>query len=346
MARAGDMVRRAFVKMADNGKIAPNPELIIQSLIRRMDDEVELGNGGIVGFNKELQTLDYPLYLHKQIYGSHKMNQRCIYTGPLGAGKSAAVLSTAYQVACFNSMADHHGEPEHWQQYFDPYEDMAVISPETMVEVMKRAGRAKQKHKILVLDDVGAGWSNRTWSSKSNAFLNNILILMRTKENVLLTSIASDKFTDVQARSLYNVYVEMRRNIDLFRYGLSSGKLFFSTLHPRQKYTPVFHEFPKSRFAIYDSIVFTLPPKQLIREYDKIREDEMAKVIDTKYDAMFEGGKKKEHVDNTKEQILAYMQEHPVPTGRKEQVAYRKALGKELNIPNDNYIYRIISGRQ
>jgi hypothetical protein len=201
----------------------------------------------------------------RRVGGKHNKNVIFILFGDLGGGKSMTLMKLA--VSCAQWLAAiRGGKPS---DYFT-MKNIAVIDPEMLQEKM---GNLRQ-YEILILDDAGPGYDARTFMSKQNRDLNYILQTCRTTNNIILVSAPHGAMLDVTIHRVAQYYGE----ISEIRHdeGLTFLKVFRLIRVFREG--KIFYVYMTKSGVSIRRYYATLPPKELKKEYDKIR-DTQAKII-------------------------------------------------------------------
>jgi len=132
----------------------------------------------------------------------HNQNVMIRFVAIAGMGKSWAALRLAYEISKYISMK-MGGTPE---KYFNPNEDLAVISLEETQRVMN----TPNPYHVKMLDDVAAKAMNaRDYAKKSSKDMNAIVTTWRPFHNALITTQQAGFLVDKVWRNLFNFQIEI-----------------------------------------------------------------------------------------------------------------------------------------
>lgn len=193
---------------------------------------------------------------------SDKQHEICLWEGPTGVGKSYAALDAMWSTSLYLAYVKGR-DPE---DYFT-IDNVAIITPEEVLRVAK----SMQIHQLYCLDDIGVGLSSRKWNQKSNEVINNIMMTFRTLNNLLTLTVPNKKMVDVNARRLTHHKVIMESKLE--KYGISMGKLSTVEYQYHKDTDGAIYPFIRYNGKKYNKCMFELPPKFLMREYDKRRKE-------------------------------------------------------------------------
>lgn len=138
--------------------------------------------------------------LAEAVVSKHNQHTILMIVGKTGEGKSISALDIGYKSACY--IAERLGGT--WEDYFSA-DNIAVITRDEIIRVVKN-NKPKQ---VVVLDDIGVGWSNREWQDKGNKILNRIIMTFRTKNNLLIMTVPDSFLLDKVPRNLLHYHFEM-----------------------------------------------------------------------------------------------------------------------------------------
>ena len=122
-----------------------------------------------------------------------------------GAGKSVSALRICEDVAKELSLLKY-GDFDHVLEFFNPEENVAIITPESIHKVLKNL---EIENQVILLDDAGNSIGNRDSATKSNKLIGKLLQTMRIKSAFVIITTPSAKYVDVQLRELATHYMHV-----------------------------------------------------------------------------------------------------------------------------------------
>ena len=123
-----------------------------------------------------------------------------------GAGKSVSSLKLAEDVAKELSLMEY-GDTSHQLEYFNPMTNIAIITDESIHNVLKNLIK---EHQVLILDDAGNSIGNRDAQTRSNKLIVKLMQTIRIKSCCFIISCPSLMMVDKQLRDLctHHMHVE------------------------------------------------------------------------------------------------------------------------------------------
>ncbi len=195
-----------------------------------------------------------------RVAGHHNKNVIFILFGPLGSGKSMALLSLAD--ACSHWLAHlKGGAPE---DYFTMEDNVAVIDPEMLREKLNNL----KKYNVYILDDAGPGYDARSFMSNINKELGHIFQTCRTQNNIIMVSAPHGAMLDVNIHRLAQFYGE------IVEVQHSQGQSFMKVFKISQAFrnrTRPYYAYLTVGNATIKRFQVLMPPQELVDKYDKIR---------------------------------------------------------------------------
>lgn len=125
--------------------------------------------------------------------------------GKKGTGKSTLCLSLAEQVS--NEIARIKGHGAKPSDFFD-ISHVKSIERDGALELLT-SGLLQKKNQVFVLDDVSTMWGNRRAMTTTNQLLNDIIMICRVYEIVLIANTVIRGGTDLVLRQLTDVVIKM-----------------------------------------------------------------------------------------------------------------------------------------
>jgi hypothetical protein len=222
------------------------------------------------GYDSVIHRFDLSLACAEMMTGRAIQNAKVAITGMTGEGKSVCGLSLAYGVACQLSLKKY-GDIDHWMEFFDPDENIAVILQEDMLRLAD-SGKPGQ---VMFYDEIQEEISNsREYASKKNMAFNQLIRLKRPNRNAIITTVQEIFASDKQQRHLYNYYIEMSP-MHAFEYGVNFCKIKIGSLKPLDMNKHINYPYPLLDGIQYPIAAVLLPPKKIMDACEKHREENM-----------------------------------------------------------------------
>jgi len=197
--------------------------------------------------------------IRKRLYEQNK-NYLAVFVGETGSGKSYSALKIASTL----------------DEDFDV--DRVVIGrPLDFIRLCKKLHAEKVKGAFIVFDEAGIGMPAREWMTVQNKILSYVLQLFRKQNLGVIFTVPSMKLIDAHARILFHA-IGHAHSIDY-------EKKCVNLLYYVVKHNPVFDTYELEPFIAYDThgnpiqidvIKIGLPPKDLIEEYEKKKDEFMS----------------------------------------------------------------------
>ena len=226
----------------------------------------------------------------------------CNVDGPKGTGKSNFTISICY-LGAIQTAINLDNDPKCWEEYFG-IRNVAIMDVEKQIDILTQDA----KNQWIISDDGGTSHGARNFRSEDNQYINELLVTMRTKHYVYLTSSPDQGHLDKQEREIGEYKVELQRNRATMEKGFTPFKLKMrskdtNTGQLRFKYL-YWNDMKVMRCLSIRA------PKFLEDEYDDERErarlklQEARKEAREKNDAPLGGGRKKSPQQIAKEQLI------------------------------------------
>lgn len=195
----------------------------------------------------------------QKITSKHNQEDSMLIVGNRGSGKSWGAITVAYSVA--KEVAEIKGGT--WEKYFS-FENIAIITKEEVIRVIKcRLGQ----YCVVILDDIGVGWSNRDFATKFNKVMNNIYQTFRTRNVFLIMTVPDKDYIDKLPRNMIHYFCEVDQSH--FNDGFIVIKVKKSKKTPHMPH-PIYPFVTKHGVRYPRHIVFT-GPKSLTDSYELSR---------------------------------------------------------------------------
>lgn len=201
------------------------------------------------------------------VCSKHNQNVMIRFVAIAGMGKSWAAQRLAQQISYY--IAKKRGGTE--DDYYNPKEDLAVISLDRVTHVMEHA----KKYHVIVLDDVTAKAMNaRNFATTSNKDLNAIVQTWRPNHNALITTQQASFLVDKVWKNLFNYQIEIIESH--FDKGFVIAKVKrISYQHDKDK---TYYPYIQEGNIRYVRCVITAPPKKWQQMYEEERAYQLKKI--------------------------------------------------------------------
>jgi hypothetical protein len=189
-----------------------------------------------------------------------KLDACMILSGPKGSGKSYSAVGLAYRTSVMLA-AKNDGKPE---DYFTLKNSCILSDPESINSVLREA----RENQIILCDDTGITFGNRSFMNEKNQNFNRILAICRTMRWFLIFTVPLRSQVDLQLRQLANYYGVVYKSFHAAKFNIL--KIYSTDVKETGK-----NETYSRRLSFdekkMDFFVCFAPPDHLIKEYDKIR---------------------------------------------------------------------------
>lgn len=146
-----------------------------------------------------------------------------------GAGKSISSLKLAEDVAKELSVMEY-GDTSHVLEYFNPLTNIAIITDESIHNVLKNL---MKEHQVLILDDAGNSIGNRDAQTRSNKLIVKLMQTIRIKSCCFIISCPDLYMVDKQLRDLCTHHMHVEESFHEQGYNFLSCKKIVQL--PREK---------------------------------------------------------------------------------------------------------------
>lgn len=223
----------------------------------------------IEGLSPDIEQL--ALYFAKIMTSPHNQHAIVMFVGQAGTGKSWAATQLAVEVAKKVSERLKEGTPD---DYFSFKETFATINRDEVKRVMTKP----KKHAVILLDDIGVGWNARKYKDEFNIFLNDIIQTFRPNHNLVIMTMQASFLIDKVPRSLAHYLIEM--DAAHFDEGFSLAKVFKINL--KHRLGKLYYPYLSVGSVRYYRHIFRMPPPKLMKEYEKIRAEQLERLAKMK----------------------------------------------------------------
>lgn len=135
-----------------------------------------------------------------------------------GAGKSVSSLKLAEDVARELSLMEY-GDTSHHLEYFNPLTNIAIITDESIHNVLKNLIK---EHQVLILDDAGNSIGNRDAQTRSNKLIVKLMQTIRIKSCCFIISVPDLYMVDKQLRDLCTHHMHVEESFHELGFNLLS----------------------------------------------------------------------------------------------------------------------------
>lgn len=205
-------------------------------------------------------TIKLARMLAEIVTSNDKQNVIILIEAKPGYGKSYAALDLAVWTAIEISKIKG-GDP--W--YYFNMEHVAIINSSEIVrviEIMHQLG-------VYIFDDFGVGYSSRDWQSDGNRAMNDMLMTIRTDNNILIMTVPDAEWIDKIGRNILHFKVVMTQK--LFQLGRTMGKLTIEDKMYNAQSKKILHKYLHTEREVYNNVMFCFPPKNVAIQYDYLR---------------------------------------------------------------------------
>jgi hypothetical protein len=194
-----------------------------------------------------------------EITGPYDQDISLLLVGNKGRGKSICGVSLCFYAAC--ELAERLGGK--WQDYFDPVRNLAVILESEATALMG----IQDKYQCKNYDDIGIGWSARSWQKSGNQEKNAVFQINRTDSTIQVFSVPNQFLLDKVPRSLVSHYAEMDQQF--FSHGFTTVKMFKpETLFREGKIIQPYLAMDRTKYVLFR---VPKPPQDLVEFYQAKR---------------------------------------------------------------------------
>jgi ribosomal protein S27AE len=231
----------------------------------------------VSGYNPITKTYDASLEAAVTVF-TQNQNDRSLFMGDPGSGKSIMALSYDYNCAKLLSLF-HHKEWDKWENFFNLDDHMACADRDKLIHIIQQDFPANT---ILLADELQMMVNSRDYKDMGNRIVNLFYQLIRPKRYIITGTIQEQFAQDKQSRRLYSKMNDMG-HLHAYNYGVNFGRTQYVRMDPKNPSKTLF-PYPRENGKVINMLAGVLPPKKLVSKYEKIREDSIKKVRDEKID--------------------------------------------------------------
>ena len=235
--------------------VGANPKPFRDNMIRSIDPFSEI--------NAERFSLS--AHFVGMTCGDFNLDVMCNAAGKKGSGKSYSTIELA-RCCAVRTAEKLDNNPDGWKDYFDVERNMAIMDVDKMIDIMT----SNEKHQVIISDDSGTIQGARRFRSDDNQLLNNVFVVNRTLNNIYFSSAPESKHVDRQARDLPEHQLDFVRNLAGLSRGFATCKYFQKITDPKTSVS--YHQYHYWRNEKVLRCVIQKPPKELIEEYERLRD--------------------------------------------------------------------------
>jgi len=243
-----------------------------------------------------------------------------IVSGRKGSGKSTLSLALCEDTA--EVIAYLRGKGESPQQFFS-IDHVVTIDKEGAIRLLS-SGILQKKNSVVLLDDVSVQWNSRNFMTWINKALNDILMIARVYQCVIICNAVSAKFIDVVARDLTDFRIRMLRKMTTTKQSIFRC-YFYEIGENNEEYR---HHLTWRGYRIRQW-VGGLPSPDLLAQYRALRQEKTDSHVNNTYLKMREkldgvGADEPRPKTGSKD----YYAVHPIILENAERVKAMRAAGK------------------
>ena len=243
-----------------------------------------------------------------------------IVSGRKGSGKSTLSLALCEDIA--EVIAYLRGNGEDPKQFFN-IGHVVSIDKEGAIRLLT-SGILQKKNSVVLLDDVSVQWNSRNFMTWINKALNDILMIARVYQCVIVCNAVSAKFIDVVARDLTDYRIRILRKMTRTQQSIFRC-YYYEIGENNEEYR---HHLTWHGHRIRQW-VGGLPSPELLAQYRAMRQEMTDSHVDNTYLKMREkldgiGLEEKKAKPGSKE----YYAVHPVILENMDRVKALRAQGK------------------
>lgn len=201
----------------------------------------------------------------RKVSSSNKQNAIIMCTGSMGSGKSWTMLELSRLISMY--IAQHiGGKPT---DYFNIQEHVGIMVMDEISKVYEHMD--SHHHCIYLIDDAGATFNSRRFTSDNNIAQNDRIQTMRPHSNVVIFTTPQKSLMDKVVRNLSTYMIFMKE--PYFDKGITCcdiRKIDVDLASDREKvYRKYLQNHKGHKYKLH---IFHSPPKEWTDEYEKRRE--------------------------------------------------------------------------
>jgi len=203
----------------------------------------------------------FAIYIAKRITGEDKQDAVCMVTGRRGSGKSYTCLYLGWRIAL--EIALLLGGK--WQDYFNSRNIVALEDSARIAELLN----SSDKFQVILIDDASVAVGNRGWASIENRNFLALLTTCRVRRWCLLINAPTRRSVDTQIKDMVDFSFYVIASFHAGGFNILKASREEISPYSGKNYTHKL-SYDGSKFDYWVAFV---PPKELIKDYDIVREE-------------------------------------------------------------------------
>ena len=203
----------------------------------------------------------FAMYVATRITGVDKQDAVCMVTGRRGSGKSYSCLYLGWRIA--QEIALKLGGK--WEDYFNSKNVVALEDSARISELLN----SSDKYQIILIDDASVAVGNRGWASIENRNFLALLTTCRIRRWCLLINAPTRRSIDTQIKDMVDFSFYVIASFHSGGFNILKASREEISPYSGKNYT---HKLSYDGTK-FDYWVALTPPKDLIEDYDVVREE-------------------------------------------------------------------------
>jgi hypothetical protein len=200
----------------------------------------------------------------RKLCSANKQNAVIMTTGAMGSGKSWTMLELARLISIY--VAERlGGKPE---QYFNIKDNLGIMTMDEIAAVYEHMD--KNHHCIYIIDDAGATFNSRRFTSDNNIAQNDRIQTMRPHSNCVIFTTPQKSLMDKVVRNLSGYMIFMKD--PMYEVEMTCCDIRRIQIDLASDKEKVYRKYLQNhRGDKYKLHMFHAPPKDWTEEYDRRR---------------------------------------------------------------------------
>ncbi|MFA5715217.1 MAG: hypothetical protein WC998_05730 [Candidatus Paceibacterota bacterium] len=203
----------------------------------------------------------FAIYVAARITGIDKQDAVCMVTGRRGSGKSFSCLYLGWRIS--SEIALLLGGK--WQNYFNSKNIVALEDSARIAELLN----SSDKYQVILIDDASVAVGNRGWASIENRNFLALLTTCRVRRWCLLINAPTRRSIDTQIKDMVDFSFYVIASFHAGGFNVLKASREEISPYSGKNYT---HKLSYDGTK-FDYWVAFAPPKELVKEYDIVREE-------------------------------------------------------------------------
>lgn len=237
----------------------------------------------------------------RKICNGQKMNAVILTTGSMGSGKSWSMLELAHLISI--EIAKIKGDKP--EDHFNFNENIGIMTMDEIEAVFEKMD--KTMYSVFIIDDAGATFNSRRFSSDANVAQNDRLQTMRPMCNVVIYTTPQAFLIDKVLRWLATYVIYMKKPAR--HIGMNVADIRAITTYPG-KAKPYESFLQNHRGEKYVEHLIAAPPVEWQEAYETRRAIAQQKLTDKSRETIEKGMEKNKPKESKKDFIIRLNQEY------------------------------------